>query len=217
MESIQITTIKKELRTDSRLLSSFLDHRHRTILESIDKYLDQLTDLGGIPFETEKGKPLPHGGYGKSTRYAMLNEDQCYFLLTLMRNNPKVVNAKLALVKAFRDARNALAQHQATRLDGKQVRRMETDNIKLMVDYATANGSQNADNYYSIITRLTNKLAGIEKGTRDELSIEQLQRLSMLENMVSLAVRDGINASLHYKEIYKLVKVRTEGLAGFLN
>ena len=214
MESIQITTIKKELRTDSRLLSSFLDYRHRTILESIDKYLSELTTLGRVPFET--GTLETRGG-NQTQRYAMLNEDQCYFLLTLMRNNPKVVNAKLALVKAFRDARNALAQHQATRLDGKQVRRMETDNIKLMVDYATANGSQNADNYYSIITRLTNKLAGIEKGTRDELSVEQLQRISMLENMVSLAVRDGINANLHYKEIYKLVKVRTEGLAGFLN
>lgn len=58
MQGIEITRIKNELRTDSRLLASFLDHRHRTILENVDKYSAELLELGRLPFETEKGKAL---------------------------------------------------------------------------------------------------------------------------------------------------------------
>lgn len=39
MESqIIIKNIGQELRTDSRLLAQFLDHRHRTILENVVDY-----------------------------------------------------------------------------------------------------------------------------------------------------------------------------------
>ena len=90
MNEISILEVGSELRTDSRLLARFLDHRHRTILESIDKYIDKFQELNPIPFQTEEGKPLPQGGFSRSVRYALLNESQCYFLLTLMRNNKNV-------------------------------------------------------------------------------------------------------------------------------
>ena len=53
MNDISIIYSANELRTDSRDLASLLDHRHRTILENIDKYSDQLIELGPLPFETE--------------------------------------------------------------------------------------------------------------------------------------------------------------------
>jgi phage regulator Rha-like protein len=115
---IEIVSIKNELRTDSRLLSSYLDHRHRTILENIDKYLSELSQLGELTFQSERGEPRPQGGYS-IIRYALLNEDQCYFILTLMRNNPHVVKAKLDLVKAFSDARAQIAKRDIARIEGK--------------------------------------------------------------------------------------------------
>lgn len=48
-----VQLVGKELRTDSRLLSRVLDHRHRTILENIDKYINELRGLGQLPFQTE--------------------------------------------------------------------------------------------------------------------------------------------------------------------
>ena len=84
MNEISILEVGSELRTDSRLLARFLDHRHRTILESIDKYIDKFHELNPLPFQTEEGKPLPQGGFSRPVRYALLNESQCYFLLTLM-------------------------------------------------------------------------------------------------------------------------------------
>jgi phage regulator Rha-like protein len=216
MQEIEITRIKNELRTDSRLLASFLDHRHRTILENIDKYSAELLELGRLPFETEKGKALEHGGFAKATRFAFLNEDQCYFLLTLMRNNDRVVKAKLALVKSFRDARAQLAERDAARLEGKNVRRMETDSIKLLVDYASAHGSQSAERYYSNVTRMTNDLLSIDAGQRGNLDTTQLKKLATLETIVDLAIRDGIRAGMQYKEIYQLAKARATATVGVL-
>ena len=208
MKDLDIVRIKNELRTDSRLLAGFLDHRHRTILENIDKYHSQLSELAPIPIQTEKGRALDHGGFAKSTRYALLNEDQCYFLLTLMRNNEKVVAAKLALVKAFKEARAQIARRDIARIDGKEVRRMETDSIKALVEYASANGSTSADRYYASITKMTNSLLGIGSGQRDSLDAEKLKQVAIVEGIVDLAIRDGLKADMPYKQIYQLAKMR---------
>lgn len=208
MTDIQIITHQNELRTDSRLLASFLDHRHRTILESIDKYKSELMELSALPFQTEKGKKLEQGGFAKSSRFALLNEDQCYFILTLMRNNERVVKAKLELVKAFRDARTQLANRDLARIDGKQIRKLETQSIKMLVDYAKAQGSKSADTYYMTITKMTNSILGIEAGQRDSLDIKSLNEIKVLETIVSNAVSDGVNAKMNYKDIYKLAKTR---------
>lgn len=211
---IQIEIIKNEPRTDSRLLAGLLDHRHRTILENIDRNLDGLGELGPIPFQTEKGKALDHGGYAKSIRYAMLNEDQCYFLLTLMRNNERVIRAKLDLVKAFRDMRRELANRDLARIEGKKARLGETTAIKALVDYASANGASKPEWYYATITRMTNKLLCIDAKTRDDLDAEKLKQLGVVETVVELAIREGIRLGLNYKAIYLLAKERANMLSG---
>lgn len=208
MNDISIICSNNELRTDSRNLASLLNHRHRTILENVDKYNCELMELGPLPFETEKGSSLPQGGFAKETRFSLLNEDQCYFILTLMRNNDHVVKAKLNLVKAFRDARTQLAYRDIARIDGKQVRKLETKAISDLVDYAKAKGSKSADMYYTNITKMTNKLLGIESGTRDNLDARTLGNIAVMEKIVSNAVSDGINAGLDYKEIFQLAKNR---------
>ena len=205
MQELSIVQLKSELRTDSRLLAGFLDHRHRTILENIDKYSAELRSISRLPFET--GTLETRGGV-QSQRYAMLDEDQCYFLLTLMRNNERVVAAKLALVKAFKNARAQLALRDVVRLDGKLVRKAETDSIKLLVEYASANGSKSANRYYTNVTKMTNTLLGIEAGQRETLDVNQLKQIAILESVVDIAIRDGVKAELPYKDIYQLAKER---------
>lgn len=211
MTELSLDLIKTEFRVDSRLLAPELNHRHRTILENIDKYKSQFEALGSLPFETEMGT---RGGI--PVRFALLNEDQCYFLLTLMRNNNHIVAAKLKLVKAFRDARAQLALRDMARIEGKEVRRTETDAIKALVEYATAKGSSNAKMYYANITRMTNSLLGIESGMRDNLDHKQLQQIKVAETIVEMAIRDGLKAELAYKDIYKLCKDRVSSIASVL-
>lgn len=210
MNDISLDLIKSELRVDSRLLAPELNHRHRTILESIDKYKSQFSSLGNLTFQTE-------AGYNNApVRYALLNEDQCYFLLTLMRNNNHIVAAKLKLVKAFKDARAQLAQRDMARIEGKAVRRTETDAIKDLVEYATAKGSNNAKMYYATITKMTNAALGIEAGQRDILDHKSLQQIKVAETIVEIAIRDGLKAELDYKDIYKLCKDRVSSIAAVL-
>ena len=202
MSDISLNLISNEFRIDSRLLAPELNHRHRTILESLDKYKSQFDALGQLTFESE-------AGYQNAiVRYALLNEDQCYFLLTLMRNNNHIVKAKLNLVKAFRDARKQLAERDIARLDGKQARRLETDAIKHLVEYAKASGSSKPDMYYVSITKMTNKALNIESGQRDFMDARQLQLLKLAETIVEIAIRDGIKAEFDYKDIYRLCKDR---------
>ena len=118
MNDISIIYSANELRTDSRDLASLLDHRHRTIFESITKYSTELSELGILPFETERLK-TDHLGE-REHKFVMLNEDQCYFVLTLMRNNAHVVKSKLKLVKAFRDARSQLAMRDIARVEARE-------------------------------------------------------------------------------------------------
>ena len=208
MKDISIVANGNDLRTDSRDLASLLDHRHRSIFANITKYKDELESLGQVRFEKALGIELPQGGRTPEQVFALLNEDQCYFVLTLMRNNDHVVAAKLKLVKAFRDARTQLANRDLARLDGKQVRRMETGAIADLVDYAKARGSKNADRYYSNVTKMTNSLLGIESGQRDYLSTRQLNDIAILERIVANAISDGMSAGMDYKDVYQLAKAR---------
>ncbi|OAD22122.1 hypothetical protein THIOM_002090 [Candidatus Thiomargarita nelsonii] len=61
--------------------------------------------LGSLPaFETEAVKTEGQRGI-KHNKYALLDEDQTIFALTLSRNTPEVVQLKLELTTAFKNAR----------------------------------------------------------------------------------------------------------------
>ena len=114
MTDLSLNLISNEFRIDSRLLAPELNHRHRTILESIDKYNTEFKSLGLLPFQTEARLMGQHGG--GDVRYFLLNEDQCYFLLTLMRNNEHIVKSKLKLVKDRKSTRLNSSHSQQSRM-----------------------------------------------------------------------------------------------------
>ena len=197
------------LRVDTRTLAPKLDIRHRNIIQNIRSYETEFAELGRVPFQTET---LQTPGGTQEVGYALLNEDQAYFLLTLSRNSPLVVKAKLSLVKAFKSARETLEHSTLARLEGKKARRIETDSIKKLVDYATQQGSKSASKYYMSVTKMTYDLLGLEAGQRDNLTKDQAQQLGMAELMVDIAIRNGIAMGLEYKAIYQLAKERVKHL-----
>ena len=215
MSDFKVDLVNLEPRIDSRLLAPELNHRHRTIFENILKYKDQFKTLGLLPFETEAVNLNDARGV-KYQKFALLNEGQCYFLLTLMRNNDVIVEKKAKLVQAFLQAKDQLVLHELARIEGKAVRRTETDAIKSLVEYASAKGSSNANMYYANITKMTNSLLGIEAGKRDQLDHKSLQQIKVAETIVEMAIRDGLKAELPYKDIYKLCKERVSSIAAVL-
>ncbi len=100
---ISLTQLKGEPRVDSRMLAEQLGTRHKSSIELIEKYAGKIHRFGHLPFQTEVGKRAQGGG--KAERFALLNEDQAFFLLALSRNTDRVVELKSSLIMAFREAR----------------------------------------------------------------------------------------------------------------
>lgn len=215
MTEITIIQSGGELRADSRSFVSKMDIRHRQLMDNIRKYQDKFEELGLLPFQTEAVEEEGARGI-KYQQYALLNEDQAYFLLTLSRNSEAVVAAKLALVKAFRQARGHIAKTETARIEGKKSRHEETAAIAELVQYATDHGSESAKMYYVSITKMTNKLLGLESGKRDSLPPHALDALRLAETMIDVAIRDGLRAGLHYKQIYALAKDKVSLLVPLL-
>ena len=201
MTEITVSKFDGELRADSRTFAPKMDIRHRQLMENIRKYQDKFEEIGFLAFQTEE-----IDGRGQPEKYALLNEDQAYFMLTLSRNTDAVVSAKLALVKAFRKARSQIVNNDTARIEGKKARLEETNAIKELVQYATDQGSQSAKMYYVNITKMTNQILGIDAGQRDKLPPATLDRIRLAETMIDVTLRDGMRAGLHYKQIYALAK-----------
>lgn len=85
--------------TSSLIVAENTDNDHASVIRLTREYQQQLEELGTLRFEIRKSG-------GRPTEYAMYNEEQATFLLTLMRNSEKVVQFKLALVKAFFEMRD---------------------------------------------------------------------------------------------------------------
>lgn len=107
MSAIALIQHKSEARVDSRLLANQLGNQHKNTMELIERYLRKFKELGVVPFQTEK--PLAGTAGGRPERFAVLNEDQVFFLLALSRNTDRVVELKSSLIMAFREARYGYA------------------------------------------------------------------------------------------------------------
>lgn len=92
------------------------------------------------------------------------------------------------------------------------MRKAETDQIKLFVEYARAQGSQHADRYYVLLTNLINRRLGIESGGRDKADQRTLLRLKSLETVVEMHLATLMAEELPYKEVYQGVKRFIEAL-----
>lgn len=103
---LKIQNVKGELLVDSRLIAECLGIRHKNFLNNIDVYLTSIEQLGHLAFETRT--VTNSVGARNTVKFAMLNEDQATFLMTLSNNTEAVVKAKLSLVKQFSAAKKLL-------------------------------------------------------------------------------------------------------------
>jgi Rha family phage regulatory protein len=102
-----------------------------------------------------------------------------------------------------------------TRSESKAVRRDLTDVLRRFVEYARGQGSENAGNYYQVITKMVH--AGlfefkdeVKIAKRDRLMPKQLRNLIAAEDVVAAAIDEGIKCELPYKDVFTLAKERFE-------
>ena len=128
-----------------------------------------------------------------------------FTLLVMGYTGEKAMKFKEAYIQAFNKMEQLLTQKltllwQDTRSYSKLIRKQETDSIKQLVDYAINQGSKNAVRYYSILSKLADKSVGISN--REQATIDQLNRLSIVEQIIARCISDGICQALCYKDIF---------------
>ena len=200
-----VQIVKNDIFTDSLVIAEGTDNKHESVQRRIRDYEKEISSLGKLGFEIRPMKS------GQEMKIYLLNEPQATFLITLLKNTEIVVNFKLELVKQFYKMRQFILERQTTqwietRKQGKLTRKSETDVIKELVEYAKNQGSKNAEMFYMTYSKLANKMAGIDK--RDNATINQLNNLSLIENIILHCIRAGIEQEKHYKKIYQDCKAR---------
>lgn len=172
-----LTSAKGEARVDSRLIATALGNQHKNVMELIGRYTDMLSGFGKVAFKTE---PLASGQH---ERYALLNEDQAFFLLTLSRNTARVVQLKARLVQAFSEARRLAQQHGTEYLPTYHELH---DAIGLTVAQ-----SANQRHIHANFNKLVNKATGIDSGQRPSLTQPQQSMLTVAQHIAATAVRNA--------------------------
>ncbi|MDO4724424.1 MAG: Rha family transcriptional regulator [Comamonadaceae bacterium] len=191
---IPITFKRNEARVDSRLIAQALGNRHKAVVQLIERYAAEMRGFGILPFEMEKFE-----GRGRPERFALLNEDQAFFLLTLSRNTARVVELKAKLVVAFRDAR-----HKAE-LNQEYLPSYHELHSQLHV---LASGSPNERWVHANLNKLLNKAAGIKAGTRAIADVPHKALLIVAQHLATQAIRDAPD----HHEAYRRAKRALEPL-----
>jgi len=197
---------KNDVFIDSLTIAEKTENEHESIKRLITTHKSRFLTLGNLPISNREII-----GAGRPEQYYELNEQQATFLITLLRNNEKVLNFKLSLVQEFYRMRQILIQRQTTewlqtRKQGKLVRRDETDTIQEFIVYAEKQGSKNANKYYITFTKLVNKAVGLQSGQREQASWKTLAFVSMLEDIICKTVAEEMRNSTYYKEVYQICK-----------
>jgi hypothetical protein len=206
------------LFTDSFAISIRVNMDHSSVVRLLLQHKDEDIFIGIVTQQRKTKRKL-------ATVY-LLDELQATFLITLMQNSREVIDFKKKLTKAFFKQRKALmmlltqkqnAEWLAARDNGKVRRLEETDIIKKFVNYAADQGSKSAHQYYTNITKMENKaLFFVEQrypNLRDLMNPKQLNLIEMADRAIGIALEDGMNDKLHYKDIYLKAKEKIEALA----
>lgn len=223
---------KGKLVADSRDVAPFAEKDHAHLLRDIRRYVKVMEQFSEskIGLADTMNKHLTDNKFvvsdyfieatyideqGKTRPCFYCTEMGCEMVAHKMTGDKGIIFTA-QYVKAFHAMRAVLLERaspiwQDTRSLGKEIRRRETDAIKRLVDYATAQGSRNATRYYTSLSKLADKTAGIVE--RDKAGVVQLTTLPLVEKIIAQEIAAGIEAERPYKEIYSAVKDRLVAFA----
>lgn len=202
---------KNDIFTDSLIIAKGTGFEHHTITRKIRDFTSDFKELGEIRFMDTASNNLKGG---RPTRTYLLNEPQASYLITLLENNAKVRQFKLALVKEFYRMRQFILEKQSaewkeSRAIGKKTRRDETDVIMTkLIPLAESQGSKNAGKLYMTYSKLVNSTLDIKAGMRDELPIDYIDAIRFLERAIENIISIEVDKGTHYKEIYQICKAK---------
>lgn len=181
MSAVVLTQHKGEARVDSRILAKQLRNQHKAVMVLIERYAAKFLKFGLLPFEMEAVKKEGARG-AKHEKYALLNEDQSYFLLSLSRNTDHVVDLKANLVHAFSEARAGKDAAAIEYLPGYHELHDRAHEL--------AAGSKNERFVHMNLNKLVNKTVGIGSGQRGKLP-PPVKSLTVVAQTLAVQAMEG--------------------------
>lgn len=189
-EAFTLTTTQTEPRIDSRLLARQMGKKHPSLFELVKDHRADFEELGKVRFETGAS---PGSKTGQAERFALLNEDQSYLLLTYTRNTVRTRQLKVRLVKAFGEARRAAGQRQAEYLPTYHQLHDEL--------HALAAGSAHERHVHMNVNRLINKTVGLAAGQRTAAPMPTQSMLAVAQSVAASAARGAPDHRAGYQRI----------------
>lgn len=211
----ELVFIKKDdVFTTTMIVAGGTGIEHESVVAHLKKYPEDFAELGPVEFTDFKS-----GKRGRPKRIYNLNEMQASLLITYLDNGEIVRMFKKELIKQFYAMKHLLmekhtADWQQARIASKSARLQETDAIKLLVDYARNQGSQNADKLYVAYGKLVKGLAGYD--TLDMSTTETLETVMFILKVIRGVIFQEMAENTHYKEIYQRAKRQLVQLANLL-
>lgn len=194
--TIAIDTRRAEARIDSRQIAQHLGVKHQSTFELLKDYRADFDQFGKLRFET---RPSPSG---QQEKFALLNEDQCYLLLTYSRNTAKVRALKVKLVQAFREARQAR--------DVVQQEYLPTYHALHDGIHALAAGSEHERHVHMNFNRLLNATVGLKPGQRTGAPLPK-RSLLVVAQMLAVQALAGAGSC---RDAYQKAKAALKPLEG---
>jgi phage regulator Rha-like protein len=202
----------RKITVDSRTLANIFCREHKSVLSTIDSLIEDRT------ISQHEFLPREYQNRGKNYRCFELNEAGFLKAMPFLGGRRSREGQKL-LVDEFLNKRERLDQlskereteaYQLSRTSGKDSRKLLADEINKFVQYAIDRESNNADQYFNLITKVvynailvTNPKAS---KIREQLTTIQLSILSTAELIAAKVLKESMELELPYKEIFKQVK-----------
>lgn len=205
---IELHQAKGEARVDTRLVARELGNQHESVIKQVDEYRDDFEELGVVRFQI--GKPSKGSKGGRPERFALLNEDQAYLLLTYARNTPEARRLKVRLVKAFsrfREGRQVAAQYLP-------LYHTFHAGVKELADRAHEAGSSTPEGIFHInANKLINRAFGLEPDARVWLSPTMRAVVAAAQGIAAETLDKALAEGLDHREAYERVKLAVQQYA----
>ena len=118
LKPIEIVNVENgEPMTTTLQIALGLEIQHATVIKLVRTYMPDFQEFGLVRFKIQPRLNGQHGG--GDVKFVPLNEQQATFLMTLMRNSPRVIEFKKALVKAFFETREFIRSSLGLKTEAK--------------------------------------------------------------------------------------------------
>lgn len=205
---IELRPVKGEARVDSRLIARELGNIPIEMLDLVERYKADFEEFGVVGFQTQKPPKGSKGG--RPERFALLNEDQAYLLLTYARNTPEARRLKVSLVKAF----SRFREGKAVSADYLPLYHALHDRVKELADRAHQAGSTTPEEFFHMnVNRLLNRVFGLASGERAGLSPTMRAMVTAAQAIATETLGKALDEGMDHKSTYRRVKEAVEKYA----